>query len=200
MDKYDDPRVYNKSFYGTLAKTLQNEMGDKYENIIILLVDDQLVYKSADQGRVRFFTDIAVKQHAKEHTISSRMDLQYCLKAGIEGASISGEIDIFDDGQVSIGCTTDIEAIIVDSNKIKKRVEEVLIKHNTSETSPLILISELPRDRTESTSIKRGGVFCPIGCVCLQDCRNLGKIEGCSCPCKHGKVVKTEFCAYFSSK
>jgi len=51
-----------------------------------------------------------------------------------------------------------------------------------------------------STSIERGGVFCPADCICLKDCKNFGKVEDCSCPCKYGNVVKIEFCSNFSPK
>ena len=150
MNKYDDPKVQNKSFYGTLNKTLQTKMGNNYESIIILLVNDELVYKFADQGKIRFFTDIAVKEHAIERPADNRANLLNCLKAGIEGTNISGEIDLLDDGQVSIGCTSDIEAIIVDNDSIKKQVEEILTNYGgTQETTPLTLVSELPSDSPE---------------------------------------------------
>ena len=149
-NKYDDPKVQNKSFYGTLHKTLQNKMVDRYEDVIILLVNDELVYKYADQGRVRFFTDIALKEHATEVPVSNRADLLSCLKAGIEGSNISGEIDILDDGKMSIRCMPDIEAIIVDSKGIKKKVAEILTKYPCGEgPSPLILVSKLPRDSVQ---------------------------------------------------
>ena len=147
MNHYDDPKVQNKSFYGTLNKTLQTTMGTMYEHIIILLVNDELVYKFADQGKIRFFTDIAVKDTAIECPINNKVNLLKYLEAGIKRPNISGEIDLLDDGQVSIGCTSDIEAIIVDSNKIKGQVEELLTKYNCAKgTTPLTFVSQLPRN------------------------------------------------------
>lgn len=145
--EYDYLMVQNKSFYGTLNKTLQTKMGSSYEKIVILLVNNELVYEFADQGKIRFFTDLAVKRESvREIPIRNRLDLENCLKAGIEGSNISGEIDLFDDGQVSIGCMSDIEAIIVDNDRIKTQVIDIISKYNTRGTTPLTLVTKLPRN------------------------------------------------------
>ena len=146
MREYDDPKVQNKSFYGSLNRVLQVKMGVKYENVIILLVDDELVYNFADQGKVRFFSDIAVKPDAQEYVINNRKDLLSCLKIGINDSNISGEIDLLDDGKVSIAFTSDIEALIVDNDEVKKQVMTALGTCNTCEKLPQVLISELPRN------------------------------------------------------
>lgn len=145
MSNYDDPKVQNKSFYGTLNKTLQMKMGNRYETVIILMVNEELVYMFADQGKVRFFTDIALKDHSFELPIGNCEDLRNCLKALIEDSNISGEIDLLDDGKVSIGYPSDIEAIIVDSDKIRTQVADIITKYGTNRSVPLILVSELPR-------------------------------------------------------
>jgi hypothetical protein len=146
MNHYDDPKVQNKSFYGTLNKTLQPKMGDRYENIIILLVDDEHVYKFADQGKVRFFTDLAVKEYSRELSIDNRADLKKCLEGGIEGTNISGEVDLLDDGVVSVGCMSDIEAIIVDNDRIKAQVLDTVSKYCKKGEVPVTIVSELPRN------------------------------------------------------
>jgi len=146
MLEYDDPKVQNKSFYGSLNKVLQVNMGDKYENVITLLVDDELVYNFADQGKVRFFSDIAIKSDAEESVISNRKDLLSCLKAGINDSNISGEIDLLDDGKVSIAFPSDIEALIVDNDEVEKQVMTALGTCNTSRNLPQVFVSELPRN------------------------------------------------------
>ena len=146
MKVYDEPKVQNKSFYGSLNKVLQVNMGDKYENVIILLVNDELVYNFADQGKVRFFSDIAIKPDAEESVISNRMDLLSCLKAGTNDSNISGEIDLLDDGKVSIAFPSDIEALIVDNDEVKKQVMTALGTCNTSGNLPQVFVSELPRN------------------------------------------------------
>lgn len=143
MEQYDNPKVQNKSFYGSLNKILQVRMGDKYDNVIILLVDDELVYNFADQGKVRFFSDIAIKPDAYEIEIKSRADLVKSLREDIKGSNISGEIDLLDDGKVSIAFTSDIEALIVDNDKVEKQVMTAL---STCGKLPRMFISELPRD------------------------------------------------------
>lgn len=145
MQEYDDPKVQNKSFYGSLNKVLQVKMGVKYENVIILLVDDELVYNFADQGKVRFFSDIAVKPNAEEFEIENRTDLLNSLRGGINGSNISGEIDLLDDGKVSIACTSDIEALIVDSDKVKNQVMTIGSKCAQVKL-PQMLVSGLPRN------------------------------------------------------
>lgn len=146
MFLYDDPKVQNKSFYGTLNKTLQTKMGNSYETIIILLINNELVYRFADQGKVRFFTDIAVKDCSSELPIGNREDLINCLSAQIKGTNISGEIDLLDDGKVSIAYPEDIEVIIADNDGIKTKVIEAITKYGPNRHVPLTLISELPRD------------------------------------------------------
>jgi hypothetical protein len=142
--KHSYTLVQNKTFYGSLNQTLQFNLGKDYEKIIILMVNNELVYKFADQGKARFFSDIAIREESEETTISNRLDLENCLKENIDGPFISGEIDVLDDGKVSIGCMSDIEAIIVDNERIKARVLEVIAKHGR--TSPLVLVQALPRN------------------------------------------------------
>jgi hypothetical protein len=143
MQDYDNPKVQNKSFYGSLHKTLQFKAGIKYENVIILLVNDEIVYNFADQGKVRFFSDIAVKPGAEERVIENRADLLNSLEEGIDDSNISGEIDLLDDGKVSIAFTVDIEALIVDNDKVEKQVMTAL---STCKELPRTFISELPRN------------------------------------------------------
>lgn len=143
---YDDPKVQNKSFYGTLNRVLQAKMGEEYENVIILLVRNDLVYELADQQSVRFFSDIAVKPEADESPVTCRADLDKLLKESIDNSNISGEIDLFDDGKTSIACMSDIEAIIVDSEKMKGKVIATLNKRNKPKQRARIFISELPRN------------------------------------------------------
>jgi hypothetical protein len=146
MEQYDKPKVQNKSFYGSLNKVLQVRMGDKYDSVIILLVSDELIYNFADQGKVRFFSDIAIKPDANEIEIKSKADLVKFLIEGINDSNISGEIDLLDDGKVSIACMSDIEALIVDNDEVEKQVITTLSTCNTLGNLPQIFVSELPRN------------------------------------------------------
>ena len=146
MREYDDPKVQNKSFYGTLNKTLQFKIGIKYENVIILLVNDEVVYNFADKGKVRFFSDIAVKPDTVEIPVKHKTDLKDALTKSIDDSNISGEIDLLDDGKVSICCTSDVEAIIVDNDEVKKQVITTLRSCNADGEVPQVLISKLPRN------------------------------------------------------
>lgn len=146
MKEYDEPKVQNKSFYGSLNKVLQVSMGDKYENVIILLVNDELVYNFADQSKVRFFSDIAIKKAAQESLIVNRTELQNCLINNIDDSNISGEIDLLDDGKVSIAFPSDIEALIVDNEEVERQVITTLGTCSASENLPKVFVSELPRD------------------------------------------------------
>lgn len=144
--EYDRPKVQNKSFYGSLNKVLQFKNGIKYDNVIILLVNDELVYNFADQDKVRCFSDIAVKQNAQECAIRNRTDLQEFLKKSIDDSNISGEIDLLDDGKVSIAFTADIEVLIVDNDEVKKQIVTTLSTCNTHGKPPQTFVSKLPRD------------------------------------------------------
>jgi hypothetical protein len=109
-------------------------------------VNDELVYNFANQGKVRFFSDIAIKPDANETEIKSGADLVKSLREGINDSNISGEIDLLDDGKVSIACTSDIEALIVDNDKVKEQVITALSTCNKLKDLPRILVSELPRN------------------------------------------------------
>ena len=47
---YDNPKVQNKSFYGTLHKVLRTSLGAQYENVLILLVKDEHVLQLRRSG------------------------------------------------------------------------------------------------------------------------------------------------------
>jgi hypothetical protein len=140
---YDDPKVQNKSFYGALHKTLRNKMAQDYEKVIILLINDNLIYNLADQGKIRFFSDIAVKPGIKEVPIRNRDQLIEALGKHISDHNISGELDLLDDGKTSIKCTGDIEAVIVDNDKIREKVSLILSK---CQVAPELFVSNLPRE------------------------------------------------------
>ena len=146
MREYDDPKVQNKSFYGTLNKTLQFKTGIKYENVIVLLVNDEVVYNFADKGKVRFFSDIAVKPVIPELPVKNRADLKDALMKSIDDSNVSGEIHLLDDGKVSICCISDVEVIIVDNDEVKKQVTTALDACNTDGEVPQVFISKLPRN------------------------------------------------------
>lgn len=152
MQQYDDPKVQNKSFYGSLNKVLQFKKGVNYDNVIILLVNDELVYNFADQGKIRCFSDIAVKPNAHEYAVKNRADLLKLLSGGISGSNISGEIDLLDDGKSSIALSSEIEALIVDNDGVKKQVTTAL--NTCSKPVKLIqtFISQLPRDDPDESS------------------------------------------------
>jgi hypothetical protein len=130
MRNYDDPKVQNKSFYGSFNKVLRFNRKIKYENVITLLVSDQTIYKFADAGRVRFFSDIAIKRISDEYPIANGKELSNRLSEAISDKDISGEVDLLDDGKTSIAFPSDIEAIIVDNVDVKREVEGILKQSN----------------------------------------------------------------------
>ena len=142
MENYDSPKVQNKSFYGTLHKVLKNSLGENYPNVIIFMINDEHIYNSSDKGNLRFFSDIAIKNEAFEICIKNRKELQSFLEFFTDGTNISGEVDILDDGNTSISCMSDIEALIVDNDEIQKQVQKILDKCNKS---CQIFVNSLPR-------------------------------------------------------
>ena len=146
MSNYDEPKVQNKSFYGTFNKVLQFKDGMDYEKVLTLLINDEVVYRRAEEGRVRFFDDIAVKPNAIEVPIANRRELTDALMANISGADISGEVDLLDDGTTSVSFPTDIEAIVVDSERIGLEVGKILRQYSRVQSFPKIFVSEHPRN------------------------------------------------------
>ncbi len=121
-------------------------MSSDYEKIIILLANNELVLEFADYGKIRFFTDIAMRSNSAEMPVTNRKNLEKCLAEGVQVENISGEIDLLDDRKVSIECTSDIEAIIVDNEKIRRKVIDIVSKYKTAGKMPSVLVSKLPRD------------------------------------------------------
>jgi len=72
---YDEPIVYNRSFYGALNKTLREEQGDNYEEVILLLLNHRKIIDYAEEGYVRYFTNIAIKGESDEMECNSVDDL-----------------------------------------------------------------------------------------------------------------------------
>lgn len=145
MAHYDAPKIQNKSFYGSFNKVLQFKTGIRYEKVITFLVNDEVVYNLADEGRVRFFADIAVKPGAREYSIASKLDLSARLKENINGSNISGEIDLLDDGKISIAFPADVEAIIVDNSDVEREVRRTLKQSRRGEL-PEVFVSAHPRN------------------------------------------------------
>jgi len=78
--------------------------------------------------------------------IYNRVDLKEALLRYIDDSNISGEIDLLDDGNVSICCPSDIELIIVDNDKVKQQVASALAACNNRGKIPQVLVSNLPRN------------------------------------------------------
>jgi hypothetical protein len=146
MSNYDDPKVQNKSFYGTLNKVLQFRKGIDYSKVVILLVDDNAIYDCAREGSLRFFSDIAIKSNSEEHVVGSKGDLIKLLEQNIEGRDISGEVDLLDDGEECVAVPLQIEAIIVDNKDVKSEVQRILDASTNSCEQPELFVDKLPRN------------------------------------------------------
>ncbi len=151
-DNYDDPQVANPSFYGTLNKVLQFKLGNRYEEVIIFLIRDEVVYHLADEGKVRMFSDISLKSGADEIQISNRNQLRECLSAEVKHRRLYCEVDLFDGNQGPISFPNDVEAIIVDNGSIAKLVQRKLhTLPNKIPNQPRLFVEELPRNDPEET-------------------------------------------------
>lgn len=146
MSNYDDPKVQNKSFYGTLNKVLQFREDIEYESVIILMVDSKVVHDCADNGKLRFFSDIAVKPGSQEYQVKNKADLSNLLDKHTDGSDISGEIDIYDDGKSSIAVPLEIEAIIADNDQVVSDIRNLLSSSGSAPIDPLLFVDSLPRN------------------------------------------------------
>lgn len=144
---YDEPKVQNKSFYGSLNKVLQFKPNTKYEEVITLLVKESLIYDFADRGKVRFFSNIAVKPSVEEEMISNRRELKAYLEKHTSGTDTACEIDTLDDGNTSIAFPSEIEAIIVDNESVKQKVDGILGTASGQGRVSNIFVSSLPRNK-----------------------------------------------------
>ena len=142
-NNYDEPKVQNPSFFGALNKTLRERLGASYERIILLLIKWEIIMDFADRGYVRFFTDIAVKPDVEECDCTNSNEFTRNIEENIiDDRNLYGEIDVLDDGEKCICIPSDIEAIIVDNDKIKA---ELTAKAGTILRSIPIFVRRLPR-------------------------------------------------------
>ena len=149
-DNYDEPRVHNPSFYGSLNKVLQFSLKQDYEKVVILLIDDALVYDLADHGRIRLFSDIAVKWRSEEIAIANRGELQSQLSDCVNYGNINCEVDLLDNGADCISYPKDIKMIIVDNAEIETKVWNMMdATRIRRRVWPKLLVSRLPRNPLE---------------------------------------------------
>lgn len=147
MNNYDDPKITNVSFYGSLNRTLQQSLGDNYQNVIIFMIDAEHIYRNADEGRIRAFSDIAIKADSYElEPITNRDNLLEQLNAYITGQNTKVEIDLLDDGETSIDCLANIEAVIVDNEEIEQQVHATMQK---CRKRCQVFVNPLPRGPVE---------------------------------------------------
>ncbi len=127
MNNYDNPKIQNVSFYGSLNKTLQQNLGEDYQNVVIFMINDEHIYQSADKGRIRAFSDIAIKDESYElEPIDNRGQLLDQLDIYITGQNTKVEVDLLDENELSIDCMANIEALIVDNEQIEEKVNRIL--------------------------------------------------------------------------
>lgn len=121
--KYDEPKVQNPSFFGSLNKTLRERLEGSYERVILLLIKWDMIMAFADKGYVRFFTDIAVKPDVNECKCKDGAEFQTnIINNIIDDRNLHCEIDIFDDGERCICIPDDLEAIVVDNDAIRNEL------------------------------------------------------------------------------
>ncbi|QQG48409.1 MAG: hypothetical protein HY247_06600 [archaeon] len=143
QSNYDDPRVQNPSFYGSLHKVLRRR--SYYREIVILLIREDLVLKFADARRLLLFTDIAVKEHANRIETLNGSDLLSTLRNQVRHGSLYCEVDLLDDDEGWVGFPQDIEAIVVDNESVAALVGQKLALSGISEEdSPPTFVSRLP--------------------------------------------------------
>jgi hypothetical protein len=145
---YDDPVIYNGSFYGSLNKTLRTNLGDDYENIILLLIHNDRIRYHADNDLVRLFNNIAIKSDTIELICNSYDDFNdKVLECKADGERVYCELDILDNNQ-AIRIPDDIEAIIVDNERIKNKIISKISRFDVNLVQQLkFFICPLPREK-----------------------------------------------------
>jgi len=120
VSNYDDPKIQNPSFFGSLNKVLRVRHADSYHRVILLLIKWNIITDFAERGYVRFFTDIAVKPDVDECDCTDCEEFLSNIDQNIENdRNLYSEIDVLDDGVRCISIPDDLEAIIVDNDDIK---------------------------------------------------------------------------------
>jgi hypothetical protein len=147
MNNYDEPKIQNVSFYGSLNKTLQRNLGDNYQNVIIYMVNDEHIYQNADAGKLRAFSNIAIKEDSYElGPINNRAKLIEQLDMYISGQNTKVEVDLLDDCGNSIICMDNIEALIVDNDEIERKVQTIMSRCGKQ---CQVFVNSLPRNPFE---------------------------------------------------
>jgi len=146
---YDEPRVYNRSFYGSLNLTLREELGEEYEQTSLLLLNHDKIMEYVKAGDIRFFTKIAIKPDAEEYECDDSEDLMNHLERCLGGnGHLYCELDVLDNGRECFEIPEDIERIIVDNEGMRVYLIEELSNFMTEEEigNINIIVAPLPRN------------------------------------------------------
>lgn len=148
-ENYDDPIIYNGSYYGSLNKNLQHNLGQNYERIILLLIHSSKIIELVNGKKGKLFSDIAIKGVSEELSYESYEDLNNkILECVINNGRVYCEIDFIDDNINSISIPDNLEAMVVDNEKIKTelitRLNEIIGVDAVQKLN--IFIDPLPRD------------------------------------------------------
>ena len=143
----------NRSFYGSLNKTLRNRMAaSQYGEIVILMLKEEVIRIAARNNAVRLFDNIAIKDEAAEVSFSSENELFTEIEAGIEELpngqfQSTSELDIRYDHSTPLKLGRDFECILVDTDAIKSQIQGFL----NGQDIP-IYVTSLPRDDSVSAN------------------------------------------------
>jgi hypothetical protein len=129
---YDDPKLQNIRFFGSLHKTIREKYPEDYPKMTILLLNFEKICQLADEGKVKLFDDLAIKIGTIELDASNRnLLLTNINKCIIQNERKQNDITCEVDVQLntdSLIFPNDVEAIIVNDNEIWKSINIKIIQ------------------------------------------------------------------------
>jgi hypothetical protein len=144
--EYDDPKVQNTVFYGSLNKHIRDKLGEDYESVIIMMIKHNRIYELIDEGNVLLYDTIAIRSDSNELRFSDKDQFLDCLENCIIDSSFECEVDILYDEKNLLRFPDDVEIIIVDNEEIENKVNTMLMKKGYKIP---VYINPLLRDKTE---------------------------------------------------
>jgi hypothetical protein len=145
---YDKPRMQNRNFYKMIKKVRDNWGEEILCKLVILMINPDAIYRSAQRRLTRLFSGIAIEPDAIELSSGSRSE----LLASLEGSLVQNprysdihrdcycELHVIHElGKEITFDPRDIQAIIVDSNEVVSKVHKYMGKEFTT------LVSKFPR-------------------------------------------------------
>lgn len=91
MGNYDDPKVQNPNFYGSLNVHIRNKLDTDYSKMVILLIKTEKITELIKAHRIRLWNTVAISGDASEIEFSDEEEFNQKIFARAHGPVVYAE-------------------------------------------------------------------------------------------------------------